>query len=47
MAGPPEWVFSDHLKFLLYQAWSDKGFLPLVRVDRYPIVYRSGALLTV
>ncbi len=27
MAGP-EWVFSDHLKYLLYQAWADKGFLP-------------------
>lgn len=40
----PEWFLSDNIKFMMYQFWSEKGFLPLVRIDRYPLLYRAAGL---
>jgi hypothetical protein len=43
----PEWVLSDHLRNVLYLIWSEKGFLPPFRIDQYPLLCRSAALLTI
>ena len=42
-----EWFASDNIKFLMYQFWSEKGFLPAFRIDRYPFLYRACGLGTV
>ncbi|HUI27589.1 MAG TPA: HTTM domain-containing protein, partial [Candidatus Kryptonia bacterium] len=42
-----EWFASDNIKLLMYQHWLRKGFIPLFRLDRYPLLYRSAGLGTV
>ena len=42
-----EWFASDNIKYLMYQFWSDKGFLPAFRIDRYPFLYRASGLGTI
>jgi uncharacterized membrane protein YphA (DoxX/SURF4 family) len=43
----PYWVLSDNLKNLMHRFWASKDFLPAVRIDRYPLLYRSAAAATV
>lgn len=43
----PQWVFSDNLKYLMHRFWTAKDFVPVLRIDRYPLVYRSAAAATV
>ncbi len=40
----PEWFLSDNIKFMMYEFWSEKGFLPLFRIDRYPLLCRAAGL---
>jgi uncharacterized membrane protein YphA (DoxX/SURF4 family) len=42
-----DWALGDNLRWIMYQKWIElDGFLPLVRVDTYPWLYRLGALTT-
>ena len=40
IAAGPEWS-SDNLKNLMHGFWAAKGFVPAIRIDRYPL--SSGA----
>lgn len=42
-----DWFAGDNIKYLMYQFWSEKGFLPAFRIDRYPFLYRASGLGTV
>lgn len=42
-----EWILSDNLKYLMHGFWAAKGFVPALRIDRYPLVYRAAAAATV
>ena len=42
-----DWFASDNIKYLMYQFWSEKGFLPAFRIDRYPLLYRASGLGTI
>ena len=43
-----EWAFSENLKFKMYSKWIElDGWRPIIRIDRYPFVYQSAALLTI
>jgi len=46
LAGP-RWILGDNLRFILYDNWHHHHLLPLLRVDRYPLLYQSAALGTV
>jgi hypothetical protein len=46
LAGP-DWVLSEHFRFLLYESWSHKRFLPALRIDLFPLLYRSAAAATI
>jgi len=42
------WVFSENLKFHLYEKWLQfSGWTPVFRIDRYPFLYQLAALGTV
>lgn len=43
----PEWFTSDQLKYKLYQTWYMKDFIPIFRVDHYPLLYKLGGFLTI
>lgn len=43
----PGWILSDNLKYLMHGFWAAKGFIPAIRIDRYPLVYRAAAAATV
>lgn len=43
----PEWVLSDNVRYLMYDYWSVKGFVPFVRIDRYPLLCQAVAAATV
>ena len=43
----PEWALSDNLKFKMYAKWFELGgWEPFFRLDRYPLLYKGGGLLT-
>ena len=40
-----DWAFSDNLKYQLYTKWLQlDGWMPLFRLDRYPVLYKLSAL---
>ncbi|MBV9611494.1 MAG: HTTM domain-containing protein [Acidobacteriaceae bacterium] len=40
-----DWALSDSPKYLMYQVWfSIGGFLPKLRYDQHPLLYKAGAL---
>ncbi len=42
-----DWAFSDNLAFKLHSKWLEfGGWLPSLRVDRYPFLYKTAALST-
>ena len=41
------WIFSDNLKFLMYEIWFSFGWVPFFRLDNYPLLIKMSALLTV
>ncbi len=42
------WWASDNVKLLLYRKWSELGgWLPLFRLDAYPLLYRAGGLAVI
>ena len=42
-----EWALSDNLKYKMYAKWFELGgWEPLFRLDRYPLLYKGGGLLT-
>lgn len=42
------WALSDNLKYRMHILWfANDGFSPLFRLDRYPVLYRSGGLATI
>lgn len=43
----PEWFLGDNIKYLMYQFWSEKGFLPAFRIDHYPLLCRLSGLGTI
>lgn len=43
----PEWIFSENLKLLMYSFWAARDFVPLIRIDRYPLLYQGAAATTV
>jgi HTTM domain len=43
----PEWFLGDNIKYTMYDFWSRKGFLPALRIDRYPWLYRGSGLATI
>jgi uncharacterized membrane protein YphA (DoxX/SURF4 family) len=46
--GLREWVLSDNLRFVMYQKWSEFGaWTPWLRIDEFPLLYRTAALGTV
>ncbi len=48
VVGGPQWVVSDHLRYVLYSAWSeDILWDPIVRLDRYYPLLVVGALGTI
>jgi len=41
------WALSDNVKYLMYDKWVEVGgWAPPLRLDRYPVLYRGGALAT-
>jgi hypothetical protein len=43
-----EWIWSDNLRNHMYAKWIQfEGFEPLFRIDRHPLLLRTGALFTV
>lgn len=43
-----EWIFSDNLKLKMYSKWLTLGgWTPAFRIDQYPFLYQTGALLTI
>lgn len=39
-----DWAFSDNLKYQLYAKWLElDGWMPLFRLDRYPVLYKLSA----
>ena len=46
--GGLDWVFSENLKFQMYNKWLESGpWMPLFRLDHYPLLYQLSALLTI
>lgn len=45
--GLGHWIFSDTLKFIMYDSWYASNFIPFFRLDYYPLLYKFSALLTV
>jgi hypothetical protein len=43
----PEWVTSDHFKFLLYESWWARHALPVLRIDRHPLLLQALAAGTI
>ena len=44
----PEWAFSDSMRYLLYNKWAELNWwLPGLRIDHYPWVYRFAAAGTI
>ncbi|MBW4617249.1 MAG: DUF393 domain-containing protein [Desmonostoc vinosum HA7617-LM4] len=44
-SGGFDWAFSDNLKYQLYNKWLElDGWMPLFRLDKYPVLYRLSAL---
>lgn len=42
------WWASDNVKLLLYRKWSElDGWLPPLRLDAYPLLYRAGGLAVI
>jgi|GEM_PF-4660114 len=42
-----EWALSDNLKYKLHAKWIElDGWKPFLRIDRYPLIYQSSALIT-
>ena len=42
-----EWALSDNLKYKMYAKWFELGgWEPLFRLDRYPLLYKAGGILT-
>ncbi|MBW4673789.1 MAG: HTTM domain-containing protein [Desmonostoc geniculatum HA4340-LM1] len=42
--GGFDWAFSDNLKYRLYTIWLDlDGWIPVFRLDQYPILYQLSA----
>ncbi len=42
-----EWAFSDNLKYKLLSKWLElDGWLPLLRIDKFPILYQGAAFTT-
>jgi len=47
-SGGPAWIFSDNLKFVMYQKWFELGtWQPLIRIDQSPLVMQMSALGTI
>ncbi|HEY8155292.1 MAG TPA: HTTM domain-containing protein [Myxococcota bacterium] len=46
LAGP-QWIWSDNLRFLLYQGWRHHHMLPLLRLDQHPALCQAAALGTI
>ena len=44
-----DWFTSDNFKIILYNKWRSigDGWLPMFRIDRYPLLYRTGALFAI
>lgn len=43
--GGFDWAFSDNLKYQMYSKWLElDGWLPVFRLDKYPILYQISAL---
>jgi glycosyltransferase involved in cell wall biosynthesis len=43
-----DWVWSENLKFWMYGKWAEgSGWMPLWRIDRWPLAYRLGGAATV
>ena len=43
----PAWLDSDSMRYLMYEHWASKHFLPAVRIDRYPLLCSLGGLATI
>jgi hypothetical protein len=46
MAGP-DWFLSDNLKYVMYDHWMYKQFMPAFRIDRFPYLCRAAAFGTI
>jgi predicted DCC family thiol-disulfide oxidoreductase YuxK len=42
-----DWAFSENLKFYMYKAWFLRNWVPSIRLDNYPLLYKLGALGTI
>lgn len=43
-----DWFLSDNLKFMLYSNWhSLGGWMPFLRIDKYPLLYKLSAFGTI
>jgi predicted DCC family thiol-disulfide oxidoreductase YuxK len=46
--GGLDWVFSENLKFQMYDKWLESGkWMPFFRLDHHPLMYKFSALVTV
>ena len=46
--GGLDWVFSENIKLQMYDKWLELGeWMPLFRLDHYPLVYEFSALATI
>jgi uncharacterized membrane protein YphA (DoxX/SURF4 family) len=45
LAGP-QWIWSENLRFLLYESWRHHQVIPLLRIDQHPALYQAAAVAT-
>lgn len=43
-----EWAFSENLKHKMYAKWIElDGWRPWLRIDQFPVIYKTAALITI
>lgn len=47
LAAGPEWFLGDNIRNTLWHFWTTKDFLPSLRIDAHPWLYRSSGALTI
>jgi hypothetical protein len=47
LLGGSEWMLSENLKFKMYAKWHQLHFIPSLRIDLVPALYKGLAVLTV
>jgi uncharacterized membrane protein YphA (DoxX/SURF4 family) len=45
--GGIEWALGDNLKYQFYHKWFGYKWLPIMRIDEYPLLYKMGGIGTI